>query len=721
MPPGDAGLRSCLRDEDILDVRAPRLPPAGDRERSRRRRWLLRTARATGDFDAAIRDGLTTILASPKFLFRAERLPANAAPGAIYRISDLDLASRLSFFLPARVPDDQLLDVAEKGRLADHEGARGAGPRACWPRPRRSRWSPTLPSSGCDVRGTRQIDPDAVVFPNFDDSLRDAFRKEIELFVGSILREDRSVLDLLTADDTFVNERLALHYGIPNVRGERFRRVTLTDPNRWGLLGQGQRADGDLVRRTAPRRCCAAPGSWRTSSARRRRAAARRRGRSRRTRKARRRRSVREIMEQHRSKPSCNACHGVMDPLGFALENFDAIGEWRAKDRYAGTVIDASGKLVDGTAVNSPADLRTALMKRPEIFAQIGARLPATLELALCAMIAAVLISFPLATVAAVRRGGWIDRLALLFSLLGLSMPNFWLGPLLMIIFSIQLGWPPVSGRGGLSHLVLPALTLGLGMAAILIRILRASLLRAMTRTTFRPLAPKVCASASLVKTYVAQRAASVVTIMSLQFGSLLAGSLITETIFSWPGLGRLTVQAIQTRDYPLVQGCVLVIAVSYILVNFFTDLVYKSSIHGSPMASSGWFYAGAAILLLLAAAALFAPALAPYDPFSQNLDQDLLALPSTSARHGQAGRDILSRMIYGGRISLLVGVTTVALSLAIGVVHRLSFRLFRRLDRSHAHAPCRYFDGVSRAFFSPSRLPPSWVLVSITSFSRFV
>ena len=178
---------------------------------------------------------------------------------------------------------------------------------------------------------------------------------------------------------------------------------------------------------------------------------------------------------------------------------------------------------------------------------------------------------------AAVRRGGWIDRLALLFSLLGLSLPNFWLGPLLMIIFSIQLGWAPVSGRGGLSHLFLPALTLGLGMAAILIRILRASLLRAMTEDYVQTARAKGLPERRVWLKHTLRNAlTSVVTIMSLQFGSVLAGSLITETIFSWPGLGRLTVQAIQTRDYPLVQGCVLVIALSYILVNFITDLVYK-------------------------------------------------------------------------------------------------------------------------------------------------
>ena len=222
-------------------------------------------------------------------------------------------------------------------------------------------------------------------------------------------------------------------------------------------------------------------------------------------------------------------------------------------------------------------DLGRSLYEPASVAHIIGARLPATLQLALCAMIAAVFIAFPLGTLAAIRRGGWIDRSALTFSLLGLSLPNFWLGPLLMIVFSIQLGWTPVSGRGGLSHLFLPALTLGLGMAAILVRIVRASLLQVMHQDYVQTARAKGLKESRVWLKHVSRNALlSVITIMSLQFGGLLAGSLITETIFSWPGIGRLTVQAIQTRDYPLVQGCVLVIATSYILINFVTDLLYK-------------------------------------------------------------------------------------------------------------------------------------------------
>lgn len=220
--------------------------------------------------------------------------------------------------------------------------------------------------------------------------------------------------------------------------------------------------------------------------------------------------------------------------------------------------------------------LGQSLYEQASVADLIRARLPATIELTLCAMAVALLISFPLATLASVNKDTWIDRFALLFSLLGLSMPNFWLGPLLMIVFSIQLGWAPVSGRGGLSHLFLPSFTLGMGMAAIMTRILRSSLLRVIHEDYVRTARAKGLSEKRVWLKHVLRNALlSVITIMSLQFGGLLAGSIITETIFSWPGIGRLTVQAIQTRDYPLVQGCVLIIAISYLLVNFFTDIFY--------------------------------------------------------------------------------------------------------------------------------------------------
>jgi hypothetical protein len=191
----------------------------------------------------------------------------------------------------------------------------------------------------------------------------------MDMFVQAVMREDRSVLDLMTADFTFVNERLALHYGIPNVRGDRFRRVTLTDPNRFGLLGKGgMLLSTSYANRTAP----VLRGAWILENILGTPPAPpppdveafqeNKDGEKAKT--------VRAIMEQHRAKPSCNACHGIMDPLGFALENFDAVGAWRSTDVWAGTPIDPSGKLVDGTAIANPVDLRKALLKRPEQFVQ---------------------------------------------------------------------------------------------------------------------------------------------------------------------------------------------------------------------------------------------------------------------------------------------------------------------------------------------------------------
>jgi len=221
-------------------------------------------------------------------------------------------------------------------------------------------------------------------------------------------------------------------------------------------------------------------------------------------------------------------------------------------------------------------DLGRSLHESINVADIILARFPATIELTVCAMAIAIVLSFPLAVLAAVKKGSWIDRCSLLFSLVGLSMPNFWLGPLLMIIFSIELGWLPVSGRDSLSHLILPSLTLGLGMAAILTRILRSSLLRTVHEDYVRTARAKGLSETRVWLAHALRNSLlSVVTIMGLQFGALLAGAVITETVFGWPGIGRLTIQAIQTRDYPLVQGCVLIIATSYLIVNLATDLTY--------------------------------------------------------------------------------------------------------------------------------------------------
>ena len=324
-----------------------------------------------GDFDSGIKSALTALLSSPKFLYRAESIPDNAVPDSNYRISDLDLASRLSFFLWSRLPDDELLNAAAQGKLNDPRN-----PKALEQQVRRMLADPKSRSlvtnfafQWLKVRGIDDIDPDAVQFPNWDDSLHEAFKREMELFLDSIIREDRSVVDLLTANYTFVNERLALHYGIPNVRGDRFRRVTLDNPNRFGLLGKGSiLMVTSYPNRTAPvlrgafvlENIMGTPPSPPPPDVEG----------FKENKEGEKAKTVREIMEKHRANPVCNNCHGVMDPLGFSLENFDAIGAWRSKDVFAGTDIDASGKLVDGTAVNGPSDLRAALLKHPEQFAQ---------------------------------------------------------------------------------------------------------------------------------------------------------------------------------------------------------------------------------------------------------------------------------------------------------------------------------------------------------------
>jgi peptide/nickel transport system permease protein len=228
-------------------------------------------------------------------------------------------------------------------------------------------------------------------------------------------------------------------------------------------------------------------------------------------------------------------------------------------------------------AALATGDLGRSLYEQAAVADLVRARLPATIELAIAALLVAALISLPLALFAAAHRGTWRDRGALLFSLLGLSIPNFWLGPLLIILFSIQLGWLPVSGNAGAAHLVLPSITLGLGMAAILTRILRASLLRVRKEDYVQAARAKGVSEKTVWLKHMMRNALlPVITILSLQFGSLLAGAVITETIFSWPGIGRLTVQAIQTRDYPLVQGCVLTIALTYVVVNFIADILYR-------------------------------------------------------------------------------------------------------------------------------------------------
>jgi mono/diheme cytochrome c family protein len=325
-------------------------------------------ARKAGTFESGIESGVVAILASSKFLYRTEPPPANAAPGSIYHLNGIELASRLSFFLWSSIPDEQLLQAAEQGKLSDPKMLEQQV-RRMLADPRANTLTTNFAFEWLRVRDMASLEPDPVIYPAFDADLRDALRREMEMFVGSVFAEDRSVVDLLSANYTFVNERLAAHYGIENVRGDQFRRVTLTDPNRFGLLGKG----AVLMVTAYPNRTSPvlrgayileniagtppAPPPPNVEAFKE-------------NKDGEKPKTVRQIMETHRANPTCNACHGVMDPLGFSLENFDTIGSYRSMDRYTRTKIDTSGKLVDGTAVNGPSDLRNALLSHPDQFAQ---------------------------------------------------------------------------------------------------------------------------------------------------------------------------------------------------------------------------------------------------------------------------------------------------------------------------------------------------------------
>ena len=325
-------------------------------------------ARKSGSFDSSIESALVALMSSSKFLYRIEPPPASAKPGTIYKLSSLELASRLSFFLWSTVPDDQLLTVAEQGKLTD--------PKVLEQQVRRmlaDERSKTLTTNFAfewlKIRDVNGLDPDPYTYPGFDEPLRAAFRREMEMFVDSVFREDRSVVDLLSANYTFVNERLAAHYGVDNVRGDQFRRVTLADPNRYGLLGKGAVLMVTAYpNRTSPvlrgayilENLLGTPPSPPPPNVEA----------FKENKEGEKPKTIREIMETHRANPTCNACHGVMDPLGFSLENFDTTGLFRTIDKFTRTKIDTSGKLVDGTPVNGPSDLRKALLTKPEQFAQ---------------------------------------------------------------------------------------------------------------------------------------------------------------------------------------------------------------------------------------------------------------------------------------------------------------------------------------------------------------
>ena len=221
-------------------------------------------------------------------------------------------------------------------------------------------------------------------------------------------------------------------------------------------------------------------------------------------------------------------------------------------------------------------DLGTSLRSNAPVAQEITARLPATLELAAAAMFVAIGFSIPLGIIAAVRRGTIVDHAATTVALTGISIPNFWLGPLLALVFAVELGWLPVSGRGTLAHLVLPAISLGAALAAILARMTRASLLEELREPYVQAARARGASNARAVLRHAFRNSLiPVVTLVGLQFGAVLTGAVITETIFAWPGIGRLLIQSIGFRDYPIVQGCILFIAVTYVGMNLLTDLVY--------------------------------------------------------------------------------------------------------------------------------------------------
>jgi mono/diheme cytochrome c family protein len=328
---------------------------------------FFRAGRQQRDFERGIQVALQRVLASPKFVFRAEREPDQLAAGRAYVLSDLELASRLSFFLWSSIPDDELLKVAAESRLRE-PAALERQVRRMLADPKSERFVTNFAGQWLYLRNLTNHQPNSMMFPDFDDQLRQAFRREAELFFDSIVHEDRNVLDLMTADYTFVNERLARHYDIPNVYGSQFRRVTLTDDARKGLLGKGAIL---TVTSRATRTSPVVRGKWildnilnappppplanvpplpepdESGQVL----------------------SMRERMEAHRKNPVCANCHRMFDPIGLAMENFDAVGRWRARDGGSlGVAIDATGELLDGTKVDGVVSLRRALLRQPEMF-----------------------------------------------------------------------------------------------------------------------------------------------------------------------------------------------------------------------------------------------------------------------------------------------------------------------------------------------------------------
>jgi len=317
-----------------------------------------------GGFESGVRLALQMMLVNPDFIFRAEYEPAGIAPGTSYRVSDLELASRLSFFMWSTIPDDELLRVAEAGKLSD-KAVLNAQVKRMLADPKSEALVKNFTGQWLFLRNIDRIAPATESFPNWDENLRDALKTETELLVNSTVREDRSVADLLSTNYTYVNERLAKHYNIPGVYGTEFRRVSLEDKNRWGLLGQASiMTVTSYPNRTAP----TIRGKWvleqilgtpppppppNVPSLKD----------DEKTRNL----TMRQRMEQHRANPTCAVCHKIMDPLGFALDNFDGLGTWRT---FTGInePIDSSGVLPDGTKFDGPAGLREVLVTKKHMF-----------------------------------------------------------------------------------------------------------------------------------------------------------------------------------------------------------------------------------------------------------------------------------------------------------------------------------------------------------------
>jgi hypothetical protein len=313
-----------------------------------------------------IQRAVQRLLMSPQFLFRIERDPANATAGQVHPVSDLELASRLSFFIWSSIPDDELLDVASRNQLSQSDVLMRQV-RRMLADPRSSTLVTNFAEQWLYLRDIDVKKPNEVLFPDFDESLRAAFHQETSLFLDSVLRSNRSVLDLLSADYTFVNERLAKHYGIPNIHGTDFRKVTFPPGSpRGGLLGQGSLLTiTSYANRTSPVNrgkwvlevLLSAPPPPPPAVVPALKTEAQNTGKP---------LAMREAMLQHRADPACASCHVRMDPIGFAMENFDAVGRWR--DRDAGQPIDASGVFPDGSKFDGMAGLKAALLSHPEEF-----------------------------------------------------------------------------------------------------------------------------------------------------------------------------------------------------------------------------------------------------------------------------------------------------------------------------------------------------------------